>query len=143
MEEEFIEEEYVSFETAKMLKEADFNWMCDALFSENGAQMSEMNFKNYNKAYPYTFSRPTQALAAKWLREKHRLHVFAEVHRCSMIMGLTDIWYYTIFPIGENCIVKNCICGMTKYRNYEVAMEAGLQEAIRLLNKHQGEHNNG
>lgn len=128
MEEEFIEEEYVSFETAKMLKEADFNWICDALFYEDGTQMFEMNFKNYNKAYPYTFSRPTQGLAAKWLREKHKLHIHC-------YLDYVDTTFrYLIQCFTDNKHYGNIFSNDT-YSNYDEAMEAGLQEAIKLVNK--------
>ena len=59
-----IEEQFVSFDTAKMLKEAGFDVPCTSQYTEGKCI--------WNVGYPYNFnqdefgySRPTQALAAR------------------------------------------------------------------------------
>ena len=73
-----IEEQFVSFETAKLLKEAGFDVPCTSQYTEGKCI--------WNVSYPYNFnqdefgySRPTQALAARWLREVHHIDVVVDV----------------------------------------------------------------
>lgn len=54
-----IEESYVSFDTAKLLKEVGFEAECGFIVDDDE-----------RKLY-----RPTQALATRWLREVHRIVV--------------------------------------------------------------------
>ena len=58
------QEDYVSFETAKLLKEKGF---------------SELTTKAYpyfeNKNYKYDISCPTLQMAMKWLRKSHNLYI--------------------------------------------------------------------
>lgn len=73
-----IEESYVSFDTARMLKEAGFNAPCYMQYSDRGVQWEAAYPDNFN-ANDWGCSCPTQALAARWLRETHKLHVWCEI----------------------------------------------------------------
>lgn len=126
-----IEESYVSFETARMLKEAGFDVPCTSQYSEG--------IGIWNVDYPYNFnhddfgySRPTQALAARWLREVHKiiLDIFFDP-------PLTDgnDWKYVIGEIDELVWSGDYVVSSSKYKTYEKAFEAGLQEAIKLIKK--------
>lgn len=70
-----ITEDFVSFETAKLLKEKGFDVPCLACWyigSEIHEKFSESPF-NYNEAKNCRFdwlSRPTLQMAMKWLREE-------------------------------------------------------------------------
>lgn len=121
-----MEEQYVNFETAKMLKEAGFDVPCDAIFTENGAEIIEFGRANYNGLYPDMVSRPTQALAARWLREKHKLQVY------SSYSIYHKMWFYVVISISND---YDTITGDIKYANYEDALEAGLQEAIKMIKR--------
>ena len=80
-----ITEDYVSFETAKLLKEKGFDIPCNAYFVEAEKETAKNKFKrrfchssveaNRNTyksemANHYYFSCPTIQMAMKWLREK-------------------------------------------------------------------------
>ena len=62
-----ITEDYVSFETAKLLKEKGFNWECKTrkFYPE----------PEYDQESPDGVYAPTLQIAMKWLREVHNIHV--------------------------------------------------------------------
>lgn len=105
-----IEESYVSFDTARMLKEAGFEAECGFIVDDDG-----------RKLY-----RPTQALAARWLREKHNLHIWCELTQ------YRD-WFYCIDKIKP--YKQYVAVSEADFRSLEAALEAGLQEAIKLIKK--------
>ena len=109
-----IEERYVRFETAKMLKEAGFEAECGFIIDDDG-----------RKLY-----RPTQALAARWLREVHRIVVDA-----TFIPPSTDgnAWRYFIGEMDDMVWNGDYVPSDEFYETYEEALEAGLQEAIKLV----------
>ena len=66
-------------------------------------------------------SAPTQSLLAKWLREKHNIHLIA--YKNINIDGYD--WCY---------ITTDGITNINSYKTYEEAYEIGLQEALKLIN---------
>ena len=131
-----ITESYVSFDTAKMLKEAGFDEICDTFYSSRvGApyllrsRNSELDKKHY--------SRPTLALAARWIREVHDIHIMVNVDFSSYIDGtpLNVNREYVLLWIefADNKVHSNY--AMEIYGTYEAALEAGLQEALKLIIK--------
>ena len=117
-----IEESYVSFETAKILKEAGFDVPCRRWYTENGILVS---------MFLRSFPAPTQALAARWLREKHRIALDVAFIPPS-VDG--DVWQYFVGEMDDMIWEGEYETGR-KYATYEQAMEAGLQEAIKLIKK--------
>lgn len=84
-----IEESFVSFDTARMLKEAGFDVPCRDFFTieDNGNVVMTVarSCRGHNSFEDCFISRPTQALAARWLREVHNLHVTADPYcNCSV-----------------------------------------------------------
>ena len=74
-----ITEDYVSFETAKLLKEKGFDELCHYVYMPNGQtfymhRLSEYSFER-NSAITSAYSAPTLQLAMKWLREAHHLTI--------------------------------------------------------------------
>ena len=65
-------------------------------------------------------SAPTQSLLAKWLREKHNIHLIA--YKNINIDGYD--WCY---------ITTDGITNINSYKTYEEAYEIGLQEALKLI----------
>ena len=123
-----ITEQYVSFETAKLLKEAGFDVPCTSQYSEGKCI--------WNVGYPYNFnqdefgySRPTQALAARWLREAHGIHVFP------VYQYLPEKWSYVIQDMTYVNSEKGMKLHADVFYSCEESLEAGLQEAIKLIKK--------
>lgn len=122
-----IEEQYVSLETAKLLKEAGFDVPCTSQYTEGKCI--------WNVGYPYNFnqdefgySRPTQALAARWLREAHGIMIV------SFFDDYMSKWYYVIDGVKKQSVIK-CVQSASDYDNYEEAIEAGLKHSLELIKK--------
>jgi len=71
-----ITEDYISFETAKLLKEKGFKTPVETGYYGDGriCHNLALDFMDYNHEDGY-YSRPTIQMAMKWLREVHELHI--------------------------------------------------------------------
>lgn len=86
-----ITEDYVSFETAKLLKDKGFNYPCRAVYSPKGTvrhylkeEVSAHNLKGHKKLCP------TQAMAMQWLREKNI--IIMPKPKCFNAEGKCTVW---------------------------------------------------
>lgn len=73
-----ITEDYVSFETAKLLKEKGFNELCFRLIREDGEYIEKPSQAWYGmtkKQKAEFYLCPTHQMAMKWLREVHNIMV--------------------------------------------------------------------
>ena len=138
-----IEESYVSFDTAKMLKEAGFNIPCRGIYVTDRTGYYE--FREYDNkqtaddlcwntedGFQYEYLAPTQALVARWLREVHRISVDAAFMAPSTNI---DVWQYFIGKMDDMIWPGDFETSERTYATYEEAMEAGLQEAVKLIKK--------
>lgn len=136
-------ESYVSFETAKLLKEAGFDIPCRGIYVTDRTgyyEFREYDSKqtkddlcwNIEDGFQYKYLAPTQALAARWLREGHRIVVDV-----TFIPPSTDgnVWQYFIGEMDDMVWKGDFEPSDRKYATYEAALEAGLQEAIKLIKK--------
>lgn len=125
-----IEESYVSFDTAKLLKEAGFDVPCISQYMQNGFKWNggSLNKVNFNE-YETVFSCPTQALAARWLREVLGIHVYADMAYSKSMEGK---WVYLIRFTDKTENPYKCVGW---FNSYEEALEEGLREAIKLIKK--------
>ena len=78
------------------------------------------------------YSSPTQALAARWLREVHRIALDVAFIPPS-VDG--DVWQYFFGEMDDMIWEGDYDTPERKYATYEEAFEAGLQEAIKLIAK--------
>lgn len=123
-----IEEQFVSFETARMLKEAGFDVPCrysyDNVVGFRWFKIGEPTPKGWVPC-------PTQALAARWLREAHHINVYA----CFDYEKFDERkWFFT----REHTMVNDdsaVYCSITNYNSYEEALEAGLKHGLELVKK--------
>jgi len=118
-----ITEDYVSFETAKLLKEKGFDECplfryddCGELWVQGG----------YNKTIKWHFPAPTLQMAMKWLREVHNINI-----------DIVPIWNqkrfeYQVFVVTpENA--KHCYIDNKLYLDYEEAVEAAIKYCLENL----------
>ena len=126
-----IEESYVSFDTAKMLKEAGFEANLKTRYVEeekdewafwaSGTKRSDYNY------FDDTIACPTLALAARWLREVHGLFI-------EIFYRITGFNYEIIYT-------KTYEVAFTPHEpkinfiSYEGCLEDALQEAVKLIKK--------
>lgn len=126
-----ITESYVSFETARMLKKAGFDELCDTFYSSNvGAPYllrshnSELDKKHY--------SRPTQALAARWLREAHGIYVM--LTPCYSLAPSDNLdWVVDLFNLKKAEYIQIRNDRKVVLHIYEEAFEYGIQQALKLI----------
>ena len=85
-----ITEDYVSFETAKLLKKKGFNEGCSTTYTPNGF----FHTHNYRPLLGDIFA-PTLQMAMKWLREVHNIDIFPwkigkGVYSCAILNSNTS-----------------------------------------------------
>ena len=68
-----ISEDYVSFETAKLLKEKGFDEECYLHYSSNG-KTQHWNYQSPTDG----IAAPTLQMAMKWLRKVHNIDIWVE-----------------------------------------------------------------
>lgn len=119
-----VEEQYVTFETAKLAKEKGFDETTLYGYSNKGANLHAICGSNFNRC-DISISRPTQSLLARWLRENN-LHIEIDYSDTCGVKGfivyLNDI---------QNSRYLNF--DVIPYDTYEEAMEDGLQEALKFI----------
>lgn len=123
-----MEEQLISFETAKLAREKGFSEVCRQLYKDYGENdlLEPVTPSNYNNKDTYLncASAPSQSLLQKWLREKHNIHVnpqcisYSGAYKC-------EVAKKGIFPFS--------VCGLGC--EYEEALEVGLQEALKSISK--------
>ena len=123
-------EELVTLETAKMLKEKGFNEYCKDIIREDNGRMMQSVFRT-NKDLPKgAYSRPTQSIAAKWLRETKNLHISIIRNACGYGYDICKADNGTHITDG---IFKGPNDGGQWDTTYEEALEVGIQEALKLI----------
>lgn len=108
-----MEDTRITFETAKLAKEKGFEFRVVWGYI--------LGFKDDSERDKYL---PTQSLLSKWLREKHNIDI-------NIITKHKDLGkFYGGFIDTNNKINKSI---GSNYKTYEEALEAGLQEALKLI----------
>jgi len=134
-----MQEELVSFETAKLAKEKGF----DLEFCNVGwhGDFGDLKGDNYPFLGTYSFyksiycnnkdehqiQRPTQSLLQKWLREVHKISV--ESTSCWWDDGKKEFEY----NVYKKDLGGDSPCSLSVFKTYEEALEVGLQEALKLI----------
>ena len=130
-----ITEDYVGFETAKLLKEKGFEynpdesyWLIDA--NNTLYWISSIGAYDYVDAPTESFQRPkngyrlvTQAMAMKWLRERGWfIHIDIIREASAWLVDVQDIKNdVAIYPVGK------------EYSSYEEAAEAAINYCLKNL----------
>ena len=114
-----ITEDYVSFETAKLLKEKGFNEPCLKQYYNNG-ELSNVSIEAKYNTIDNQVSAPTLQMAMKWLRRIHNVNI-----------DIVSIWnqkrfeYQVYIVTPENA--KHCYIDDKLYLGYEEAVEAAIK----------------
>ena len=72
-----MKEAYVSYETAKLLKEKGFDWPTIEYYSSSGS-IYRFTEGIADICGIMSYQRPTQQMACAWLREEHKIHITTE-----------------------------------------------------------------
>lgn len=156
-----ITEDYVSFETAKLLKEKGFDARCPMIYTADG-KMLYTDVKHHNMyavtnkqlKYYTDIIAPTQTMAMKWLREVHNILLVVDYD-----YEFTSTSYiYKIYRLVENGRPERVIVKGTsydkdnnptehivavrdyersaeEYATYQQAAEAGIKYCLEMLVK--------
>lgn len=127
-------ETYVSLETAKMLKEAGFDWECNQGFNPLGEPCTWYNHKWIGEGLDLCeeptdecLVRPTLAVAQRWLREVKDTYIIPQI---SDYEANGCIWEYDYRTNIHNI---NPIRSLCKYKSYEEALEEGIKTVLNLF----------
>ena len=127
-----IEEQLISFETAKLLKEKGFKeYRNNKSYSSKGKISDWEHYYDYNGkpetlgVYQDHIAAISQTFVQKWLREKHNIHI--QIHHFTNQPMNGEMW--------ENCyqLFLNDEGKHPYYRTYEETLELGLFEALNLI----------
>ena len=131
-----IQEAYVSFETAKLLKEKGFDEKCLHYYEDNrhrdeGIKFSDWcNIEYSNSEIGRRFTCPTQQMAMRWLREKHNIHI-------SITFGWVSGYNAQVDWAEEsekgNDKLACCVWRTDLNTTYEAAVEAAIKYCLENL----------
>lgn len=122
-----ITEDYVSFETAKLLKEKGFyqdfynSFIPVWHYNGNNKVLSFTEDDSYPSETQEWYSAPTLQMAMKWLREVHNLAL--------NVCYLLGMWSYSVYRIDVNSSGFNS----EDFDTYEEACEAGIRYCLENL----------
>lgn len=124
-----IKEDYVSFETAKLLKEKGFEGRMFTFYTEEGTEI-ESAYVVPSNFFP--IYRPTLQMATKWLRE---------IFNMNPVPYATSIgWYFEVFDLTQRditgCALLYQVGIPSKEKTFETseeACEAGIRYCLENL----------
>lgn len=127
-----MEEQFVSFEIAKLAKEKGFDIInCNGYYHLNKGYVNGFSYCNSDvyKQSPSCLLAPTQSLLQKWLREKHNINIVI-----STTDGVNARWSWTIwYGYATTLVQQNLIERFNNKFTYEQSLEKGLYEALCLI----------
>lgn len=124
-----MEDQLISFETAKLAKEKGYQHHFIGLFYNDGGELNSLLITE-----PVDIHAPTQSLLQRWLREEKRLFI---------TVIISDDHEYIVEPMFRIEIREHRYQMLRRFktdfqfRNYEGALEAALVEALKLLKSSQ------
>ena len=127
-------EEFVTLETAKLLKEKGFKEDVFTFYEVDCVEGDMILSETYDESENFNekndcLSAPTQSLAQKWLRETKNIHIC--VYNCACGYG------YEISKADNGTHMASSVYKGTndgeEWDSYEEALEAGIQEALKLI----------
>lgn len=124
-----MENDLISFETAKTAKEKGFNFGCTYYYDFSGSIGSGreiVNRINWNKSNDSIYSAPTQSQIQKWLRVVHGIHIEILLEENSPY----NKFYYRIMRIGEYFTLSH---DGTYSNYYEGILEIAIQKGLMLI----------
>jgi hypothetical protein len=127
-------EEFVTLETAKLLKEKGFKEDVFTFYEVDCVEGDMILSETYDESENFNekndcLSAPTQSLAQKWLRETKNIHIC--VYNCACGYG------YEISKADNGTHITSSVYEGTndggEWDTYEEVLETGLQEALKLI----------
>ena len=120
-----ITEDYVSFETAKLLKEKGFDERCNSYFISDNEIALISNRRDFNNHGVY-LSAPTLQMAMKWLREVRNRYIEICTDKAH---NFKDIVFRPAIYDKE----LDCLWESDNFSTYEQAVEAAIKHCLENL----------
>lgn len=129
-------EDYVSFETAKLLKEKGFDgenrdWYNTEGFIEEIGVDDGIDSTAHEDIFNNVIPAPTLQMAMKWLREKHDQNVTVKAH--NNIARRKTIYYAEVQNLSEPAEKGFCVNGCIFKDTYEEAVEYTIKYCLENL----------
>lgn len=123
-----ITEDYVSFETAKLLKEKGFDGECRDYYRDNNFYSEDFKSNwNCTKVTPILYSAPTLQMTMRWLREVHNLHIWVDYSSFDFNDKLPYLWNI------RQTKIEGDYWGGTYHKSYEEAAEDAINYCLKYL----------
>jgi hypothetical protein len=119
-----MEEQLISFETAKLAKEKGFNIIQRIITVYDRDTLEETQNDEHGI---------TQSLLQKWLRKEHKIHI--EVEHSYRDLSHYSFHIYKTWEEYSKKMMKTFNDELIHFDSYESALEQGLLEALKLINK--------
>ena len=111
-----IQEAYVSFETAKLLKEKGFGEYTLGFYKDNEKKLDFDRFADdWNTKHVGYIAAPTHQMALKWLREVHNIYIMVEHNKL-----LTPPFWFKLDDYTSDSL----------YTTYEQACEDAIEYCL-------------
>lgn len=95
-----ITEDYVSYETAQLLKEKGFDESVNRFYEISTGKPSLVKSEYCRNSFTTSYSAPTLQMTLKWLREIHKIHINLDIHW--LHFANQNGWMYVIERILDN-----------------------------------------
>jgi hypothetical protein len=125
-----MNEQLISFETAKLAKEKGFCEESTWFYYDHFGTVKTLDWpteENHNTLSEDRYSRPTQSLLQRWLREKQNIEIEIKLHFTDPLYR-GKIWVRP--KKDQNCSNFSTV---NSYPTYEETLESVLQEALKLI----------
>ncbi len=121
---------YVSFEVAKLLKEAGFDWEVQSYYSKLSRMQGKLlwlscgcKYKENVNINQNRYSAPTLEIAQRWLRKTHNLHI-------TIFSSSQESWMFRITEPHQK--LEDGVYG-EDFNTYEEAQEAGIKKVLEII----------
>ena len=124
-----LTEDYCDFETAKLLKEKEFDEECKRRYNCRGelSRVDSMVYRNSHRDMQDKYVAPTLQMAMKWLREVHELYIEVSLS-CDREDKNAKIFDASIFNLQNQRYKK-----LGNIQDYEEACEAAIKYCLENL----------
>jgi len=122
-----IKEDYISFETAKLLKEKGFNESVNRFYEISTGKPLLVRSEYCRNSFTIDYAAPTHQMALKWLREVHNIDIIAPPQFDNVEWTYSPIIFKLSIPCTEIRLNDN---KQKKELAIEVALKFTLENLI-------------
>lgn len=124
-----MNEDYVSFEVAKLLKEKGFDWECQAFYNINGVLAASPVHTINDELEDSDIACPTLYTAQKWLREERGIEVVIVPYDAQKRTYQFHVWDYK----GLVNFIEPSSKSDGNHNDYGQCLNDGILEALKFI----------